>query len=285
MNLRAEGTHGTRIPLYAGFALVAFATNSLLCRAALRGAGIDAAGFTVFRLLSAAVVLWLIAQAGSKRQAARPRGGWLSAGMLFLYAACFSFAYIDLSAGTGALILFGAVQATMISAGFLSGERLGLLQGFGFLLAMAGLVVLVAPGVAAPSFTASLLMAGAGIAWGVYSLRGRRRGDPLAETTGNFIRTLPLAGVLCLLSIEQIHLTGEGLLLAVLSGALTSGLGYVAWYGALKGLTASAAATLQLTVPLIAALGGVLLLSEELTARLIGAGIMILGGVKLTLKG
>ena len=273
-----------RTPIYTGFALVAFAMNSLLCRTALRGDSIDAAGFTTLRLVSGATVLYLICALLTTMQGAKPRGSWPSAMMLFLYAACFSFAYIGLTTGTGALILFGAVQATMISAGLLSGERLKVMHWFGFVLALAGLVYLVSPGLEAPPAFESLLMALAGIAWGVYSLRGRREGDPLADTAGNFVRALPLAVALGLLSLQHIHLTTKGALLAVASGALASGLGYVAWYAALKGLTANRAATLQLTVPLIAALGGVVFLSEEVSVRLLLSAIMILGGVKLTVS-
>jgi drug/metabolite transporter (DMT)-like permease len=279
-----KGVRRSRLAIYTGFALIAFAMNSLLCRTALKGGAIDAAGFTTFRMVSAAAALWLIAATGKQGQKTKLRGSWLSAMMLFLYAACFSFAYIDLSTGTGALILFGAVQATMIFAGFLSGERLHLLQGFGFFLALAGLVYLAAPGIEAPPVMASLLMAAAGIAWGIYSLRGRAQGNPLADTGGNFVRVLPFVAVICLLSFKHIRLTGEGVLLAIASGALASGLGYIAWYAALKGLTAHRAATVQLTVPLLAALGGVIFLSEEISTRLIISTFMILGGVRLTLK-
>ena len=272
-----------RTSIYTGFALVAFAMNSLLCRMALNGDSIDAAGFTTLRLVSGAVALWLISATLRTKQKEKPRGSWPSAIMLFAYAACFSFAYIGLTTGTGALILFGAVQATMISAGLLSGERLKVMHWFGFFLALAGLVYLVSPGLQAPPVFESLLMAAAGIAWGVYSLRGRRAGDPLADTAGNFVRTIPFVAALGLLSLQRIHLTIEGALLAVASGALASGLGYVAWYAALKNLTANRAATLQLTVPLLAALGGIIFLSEEISARLFLSAIMILGGVKLTL--
>lgn len=274
----------SRTSIYTGFALVAFAMNSLLCRMALKGQSIDAAGFTTLRLASGAAALWLISAMLRNKQKEKPRGSWPSAVMLFLYAACFSFAYVGLTAGVGALILFGAVQATMISAGLLSGERLEALHWFGFVLALAGLVYLVSPGLKAPPAFESLLMATAGIAWGVYSLRGRRRGDSLADTAGNFVRSLPLVAALGLLSLQRFHFTLEGVMLAVASGALTSGLGYVAWYAALKSLAANRAATLQLAVPLLAAFGGVIFLSEEVSIRLVLSAIMILVGVKLTVK-
>jgi len=204
--------------------------------------------------------------------------------MLFLYAAAFSFAYVSLNAGVGALVLFGAVQATMITAGLIKGERPPMLVWCGLAIALAGLVYLVLPGISAPSFFGSALMAVAGFAWGVYSLRGLGSINPVGVTCGNFIRSVPMTAVLSLVLLPLMQFSWEGVLLAVLSGGLTSGIGYVVWYAALGHLSATRAAMLQLLVPIIAAAGGVLLLSEQLTLRLILSSILIIGGVGLTLK-
>jgi drug/metabolite transporter (DMT)-like permease len=253
-------------------AMLAFAANSILCRLALAQGGIDPASFGTLRLVSGALTLALPA-----------RVDWLAAAMLFAYVAFFSFAYLSLAAGTGALILFGAVQLTMLAAGWRAGEAFGRLGGLGFALAIGGLVWLMLPGVSAPPLLGAVLMALAGVAWGVYSLRGRGVADPLAATAGNFLRAAPLALVLSLLLALQAHADPRGVALAVASGALTSGLGYVIWYAALPGLTALRAATVQLSVPLIAALGGALLLSEAFSLRLMLAGAAILGGIALVL--
>ena len=241
-----------RIALFTLLALVAFAGNSLLCRAALAHTGIDAATFTLVRLLSGAVVLALLAW--WRKGGASGRGNWLSALALFAYAAAFSFAYVKLTAAAGALLLFGAVQATMIAHGLWSGERLRPLQLGGLVLAAGGLVGLVLPGLSAPPLAAALLMLAAGIAWGMYSLRGRGAGDPLQVTAGNFLRAVPLAAVLALLMFRHITPDPTGLGYAVLSGALASGMGYAIWYSALPLLTSVTAATVQLAVPVIAAL-------------------------------
>ena len=268
-----------RIALLTLLALLAFAGNSLLCRAALAHTGIDAATFTLVRLLSGAVVLALLAW--WRKGGASGRGNWLSALALFAYAAAFSFAYVKLSAAAGALLLFGAVQATMIAHGLWSGERLRPLQLFGLMLACGGFVGLMLPGLSAPPLAAAALMMTAGIAWGVYSLRGRGAGDPLQVTAGNFLRAVPMAAVLGLLLFRQVSPDAEGLGYAVLSGALASGVGYAIWYTALPFLKSVTAATLQLAVPVIAALGGVFLLGEPLTPRLLAASAAILGGVAL----
>lgn len=270
--------------LLTGIALVAFASNSILCRLALRYSTIDAATFSTVRLLSGAATLLAI-MAFSRRGIARPPGSWLSSGMLFLYAIPFSFAYTLLSAGTGALILFGCVQLTMMIAALSSGERPHPLQWLGLTIALAGLVFLVLPGLEAPSFAGAALMALAGFSWGIYSLRGRRAADPLAETTGNFVRAVPLALVVSAIAFGRFHAERVGLLAAVASGALASGLGYVVWYAALRGLTATRAAVVQLLVPILAALGGVAFLAEVITMRLVAASIMVLGGIALTLVG
>jgi drug/metabolite transporter (DMT)-like permease len=271
--------------LFTVFALTAFAANSIFCRLALGGATIDAASFTTLRLASGACLLLLLTAIFKERTPATPRGNRLSAALLFIYAIAFSFAYLGLSAGTGALILFGAVQLTMIFSALRSGERPHPWEWAGLVLALAGMVCLVFPGLAAPSPTHSALMAIAGVAWGVYSLRGRGAQNPLTDTTHNFVHSLlPAVGVSVVL-FRNLHLTAEGALLAVLSGALASALGYVVWYAALRGLTAMRAATVQLAVPVLAATGGVLFLSEQVSLRLLLSAVVILGGVGLALAG
>ena len=271
--------------VFTSFSLVAFAANSVFCRLALSEAVIDAAGFTTIRLASGAVTLFLITAIFTKKSQTETHGGWLSAAMLFLYAITFSFAYIRLSTGTGALILFGSVQTTMMVSAMRSGEKPHLLAWLGLFLALIGLVYLVLPGLSTPSPKGFALMAIAGIAWGIYSILGRGTVNPILDTTHNFIRSLPFVVLVCLLSYRSIHLSAEGIILAVLSGSLTSGLGYVGWYIALRGLTVTRAATVQLSVPVVAALGGVVFLSESISLRLLLAAIMILGGVGLSMVG
>ena len=273
-----------KIFLYTSLALVAFAFNSILCRLALRNGAIDPAGFTSVRLISGAVVLITLSYFFSKGSSGK-RGNWLSAFFLFAYAICFSFAYISLTAGTGALILFGCVQLTMIAAALFKGERPGALEWIGLAAALGGLVYLVFPGLSSPPPVSSALMAGAGIAWGFYTLRGKGSGDPLADTTGNFIRSVPMVILISIPIISQMHLSGRGVLLAILSGAVASGVGYTIWYAALKHITATRAAIVQLSVPVIAAIGGVLFLAETATTRLWIAGALILGGIALTIMG
>lgn len=270
-----------RVVVLTLLAMLAFAGNSLLCRAALGAARIDAASFTSIRLISGALVLWLLVRA---RAGARTGGGngW-SALALFVYAAGFSFAYRELSAATGALLLFGAVQATMIGRGLARGERLRAMQWFGVSIAMVGLVTLLLPGLSAPSPLAAGLMLSAGVAWGVYSLRGSGAGDALRVTAGNFLRAVPITLVLSLAMLGHWQATPFGIGLAVASGALTSGLGYAIWYAALPALKATQAATVQLSVPLIAALGGVWLLHEPLSLRLWIAAFAIIGGIALVI--
>ena len=269
--------------------MIAFAGNSLLCRLALRNTPIDAASFTAIRLVSGAIALWLIVRL---RDAARTDSGthvdgsnWLSALVLFAYAVAFSFAYVSLSAGTGALLLFGAVQATMIGWGLYRGERFRPGQVVGLLLAFAGLVGLMLPGISAPSLQGSVLMVGAGVAWGVYSLRGRGAGDATRTTAGNFLRSVAFAVALAVAALPWSSLDHAGVCYAIASGALTSGVGYAIWYTALKGLKATHAATVQLSVPVIAALGGVLFLDEHVTLRLLVAAVAILGGIALVVLG
>lgn len=276
--------HGSaRTLALTAFAMLAFAANSLLCRLALQQPPvIDPASFGSIRLLSGAITLGLIVRM-QKGHGAAGRPDWLAAAMLFAYVGCFSFAYLTLSAGTGALILFGAVQVTMIGAGLRAGESFRPVAWAGLLLAVGGLVYLVSPGLSAPPLVGALLMAAAGVAWGAYSLRGRGVADPLLATARNFLRATPFAIGLSLLTVANAHASPAGVALAVASGALTSGIGYVVWYAALTGLTAMRAATVQLSVPPIAAFGGALLLAEPITPRLALASAAILGGIALVL--
>jgi len=260
-------------------ALLAFSANSLLCRSALRQSGIDPASFTTLRLVSGAAVLSLLLP--GRRGTPQPHGSWVAALALFAYAACFSFAYLELPAGTGALLLFFAVQATMIGAALLSGERLGLRQWCGAGIALTGLLLLFAPGLTAPPLTGALLMAGAGIAWGLYSLLGRRYGNPLLATAGNFLRTLPFALVLSLACLSRARIDLSGGLYAVASGALASAGGYVVWHAALRRLRVTSAAIVQLSVPVLTAWLAVPLLDEPVTLRLIFTALAILGGIAL----
>ena len=262
-------------------AMIAFAGNSLLCRAALKHTTIDAASFTTIRLISGAMMLWLVVRIG--RGTRTGTGNWPSALALFAYAAGFSFAYVGLPAATGALLLFGAVQATMIGHGIWAGERLLKLQLAGLVLALAGLAGLLLPGLSAPPVIGSLLMLGAGVAWGVYSLRGRGAGDPIGVTAGNFLRAVPVAAALSVLMVDRTALDSAGILYAVASGALASGIGYSIWYTALPALKAAKAATVQLSVPVIAAVGGIVFLGEPLTLRLALSSAAILGGIALVI--
>ncbi|MEO8006576.1 MAG: DMT family transporter, partial [Betaproteobacteria bacterium] len=243
---------------------------------------IDPATFTSIRIVSGAVALWMLASARSG--GFRLAGSWPSAAALVAYAAAFSFAYVDLSAGTGALLLFGAVQATMILQGLRKGERLRLSQWFGLAAALGGLVALLLPGIEAPRLSGALLMVAAGVAWGVYSLRGKGTQDPLAATAGNFLRAVPFALILGLVFAMNAKVDLKGASYAIASGALTSGVGYAIWYAALRGLKSTSAATVQLSVPIIAAIGGIILLGEPLTLRLVGASIAVLGGIALVIR-
>ena len=292
--------------------MIAFASNSLLCRAALKQTNIDAPTFTFTRIFSGAVALWLLMHVRRRTSANRTvspvvesfsssslvdrlpgrssakagrlslrDGTWSSALALFVYAAAFSFAYVALSAGTGALLLFGAVQATMILWGLHKGERLNTIQIVGFIVAITGLVVLVLPGLSAPPLADSILMLGAGVAWGIYSLRGKGERNPASATTGNFVRAVPFATALSIIFAPRMHAHLAGIIYAVISGAVTSGLGYVIWYSALPGLKAASAATVQLSVPVLAATGGIVVLSEPITVRYMLASVAVLGGVAL----
>ncbi|MFZ1547201.1 MAG: DMT family transporter [Candidatus Nitrotoga sp.] len=270
-----------RIVTLTSLAMIAFAGNSLLCRIALKFTSIDAASFTTIRLISGAVMLWLVVQI--RRGTHTGEGNWLSAFALFIYAAGFSIAYINLPAATGALLLFGAVQATMIGYGVFVGERLLKLQLAGLIFAFGGLVGLLLPGLSAPPLYSSVLMLVAGVAWGIYSLRGKGAADPTRVTAGNFLRAAPIAAVLSVLMLSSTSLDTTGILYAASSGALTSGIGYAIWYAALPALKATSAATVQLSVPVIAALGGIVFLGEPITLRLALASVAIIGGIALVL--
>lgn len=271
-----------RLLALTSLAMLAFAANSVLCRQALDQTDMDAASFTTLRLVSGALVLWLLVR--WRQGPARIPGSWGSALALFAYAAGFSFAYLALPTGTGALLLFGAVQLTMIAAGLWAGERPGRWQLTGTLLAFAGLVYLLSPGIEAPQPLGAMLMIGAGIAWGIYSLRGRGEHQPLGATAGNFLRSVPMALALALFALPWLQWDERGALLALASGALASGIGYAIWYAALPGLRSSSAATVQLSVPVLAAAGGALLLAEPITPRLLIASLAILGGIALVLR-
>jgi len=270
-----------RIFILTLLAMIAFAGNSLLCRAALKQTSIDAASFTFIRIFSGAAALWLIMK--MRGAAWKEAGNWSSTLALFAYAAAFSFAYNSLSAGTGALLLFGAVQATMILWGFRRGERLHSIQIVGLVVAVTGLVVLLLPGLSAPPLSGSILMLGAGVAWGIYSLRGKVEKNPVSSTAGNFLRAVPLAAIVSIMLLPWARLDHAGIGYAVISGAIASGLGYVIWYTALSGLKAASAATVQLSVPVLAATGGILLLGEPITFRYLIASIAVLGGIALVI--
>ena len=278
-----------RVFALTSLTMIAFAANSVLNRLALFSTDIDAATFTLVRLVTGALTLWLVVrwQRRSDNSGVTPGGSWASAGALFTYAAAFSFAYIVLETGTGALLLFGAVQLTMIGYGLWRGERFSAWQTVGFIAALGGLIYLLLPGLSAPPLGPAFLMSLAGVAWGVYSLRGREANRPIAESSGNFLRAAPLALALIPLAFifpAETRLDGIGLLYATLSGSVTSGLGYVLWYSVLPSLRATSAATVQLSVPVIAALGGVLFIGESITLRLVLASVTILGGIAVVLR-
>ncbi|MER3429860.1 MAG: EamA family transporter [Blastocatellia bacterium] len=268
---------------YTSSALVAFAFNSILCRMALGGGEADAAGFTLVRLGSGAVAMTAImAVSGQKPNPCRA-GNWTSAFFLFGYAIAFSFAYLGLSAATGALILFGAVQLTIIGFAIYRGERPGKIEWPGLFLAVGGLVYLVFPGLSAPPLLHSILMSAAGVCWGAYTIRGKSGNSPIGETAGNFVKSVPMIVVAATAFTSQMNLSPRGLLLAVASGAIASGIGYAMWYSALPSISSTRAAILQLLVPLLSAFGGILLLGESFDPRSIAAGSLILGGIAISI--
>lgn len=270
-------------------AMIAFAANSVLCRLALGDGAIDAASFTSIRLLVGVMVLLVIVSCSQipfgDAGSAYSRGSWQAGAMLFLYAIAFSFAYISLDTGTGALILFGSVQITMILLSLIKGTKLQAIEWAGVTVAFAGFVYLVLPGVTAPPLAGFLLMAIAGAGWGIYSLMGRTSSNPLLDTAFNFARTIPFVLVLLLFSYRDADLSMEGIILASLSGGLASAVGYTIWYSALRGLSSTQAAVVQLSVPVIAALGGVLIVAEPLSARLLLSTALVLGGIVLVILG
>ncbi len=268
-------------------ALTAFAANSVLCRLALGEGLIDAAGFSALRLLFGALVLLFIMWVKPNKQPQQPssKGSWAASFMLFTYAVAFSYAYISLDTATGALILFGAVQMTIILLSMLSGDRLKLFEILGVLIAFGGFVYLVFPGIETPSIIGFTLMTVAGIAWGLYTLKGRGSENPLSDTAYNFFRSIPLVIVLAIITLKDMQLSFEGVVLAGLSGGIASGVGYAVWYMALRGLSATVAAVVQLLVPVIAALGGVVFVSESISVDLMVSGALILGGISVVVFG
>jgi len=282
---RAMGKNIIRISVFTIAALIAFAANSVLARMALGDGAIDAGGYTVVRLLSGAAVLVVLLGFNRAKPEAPAKGSWAAGLMLFVYALTFSYAYISLDTGSGALILFGAVQITMILVSVISGDRPGLAEWAGLVLAFAGFVWLILPGVSTPSASGFVLMTISGIAWGLYTLRGRGSTNPLADTTYNFLRTIPMVAVVVLVTFSSADFSWRGLVLAALSGGIASGLGYTMWYTALGGLSATQAAVLQLLVPVIAAVGGVIFVSESITLRLAVSAALILSGILMVLLG
>ena len=271
----------TRIIVLTVITMIAFAGNSLFCRMALKLTAIDAASFTTIRLVSGAATMWLLVTLFRGHKTGK--GSWRSAVALFVYAILYSYAYVTLPAAMGALLLFGAVQATMIGYGISKGECLHGRQIAGLILAFAGLVGLLLPGLTAPPLIGSVLMLASGVAWGVYSLRGKGSGDATRITAGNFLRAVPMAAAVSLITINGASLDTAGISYAIASGALASGIGYSIWYSVLPALKATSASTVQLSVPVIAALGGVLFLGEAVTLRLVLASVAILGGIALVI--
>jgi drug/metabolite transporter (DMT)-like permease len=268
-------------------AMMAFAGNSILCRLALDQTKIDPASFTTIRLISGALILWLLVKFRhlSKAQHLTGNGSWLSATALFIYAASFSFAYLSLPAATGALLLFGTVQASMIGYGLVKGERISVLQTFGLISALTGLTALFLPGTESPSLAGALLMTAAGIAWSIYSIRGKHTlTDAVSVTAGNFVRTIPMSIIMSIVFSGTYSLDALGVLYATTSGAIASGFGYAIWYAALPHLKAMTASSVQLSVPVITALGGAVFLNEEVTLRLVLASIAILGGIAIVIQ-
>jgi drug/metabolite transporter (DMT)-like permease len=279
--------------LLSALALIAFAGNSVLCRLALSNGSIDPASFTGIRLASGAIVLLLLvwgigllkARHAAAQQSVKKRANlsWMAALMLFAYAVLFSFAYTTLATGVGALILFGSVQISMVCISLVQGNRMKLFEWLGLLIACAGLVYLVLPELSEPSIMGFIMMAMAGMAWSMYTIIGQGSQNPLNDTSSNFIRSLPLAIILLLIYAGQLSATPSAWLLAISSGAITSGLGYAIWYAALRDLTTSQAGVMQLLVPVIAALGGVVFANELLSERLIISSMLTLGGILIVL--
>ena len=275
--------------LFTGLALIAFAANSVLCRLALGESAIDASTFTIVRLLAGAIVLTVIMRISKIKSNSNTnsstKGSWPASIALFIYGLTFSFAYVTLDTATGALILFGSVQITMILMSIFSGNRLHISEWFGMAIAFTGFVYLILPGVTTPSVIGFLLMTVSGIAWGIYTLKGRGSKNPIMDTAFNFLRTMPFVIILAIVTFKYAHYSSEGILLAVLSGSIASGIGYMIWYSALSGLSVTQAAVLQLLVPVIAAVGGIIFFSESISFRLTVSSAMILGGILMVVLG
>ena len=267
--------------IYTTLALIAFAANSVICRLALKDGAIDPGMFTSIRLSSGAAVLIALVFLKKNRRHEKSKGSWTSAGMLFLYAAAFSYAYVSLETGIGALIAFGVVQITMIASSLISGYKMNGMEWLGILLALAGFLYLLLPGASAPSLSGFILMSLSGIGWGIYSLRGKKSKHPLVDTAYNFLRSLPFLILLIYFLAQESNYSTKGILLALLSGIVTSGIGYTIWYTALKGLNSIQASIVQLLVPVLAAIGGVIFIGELISLRLMASSLMILGGILL----
>jgi drug/metabolite transporter (DMT)-like permease len=275
-----------RIMMITLLALFAFAANSLITRFALEKTTIDEASFIMFRVVSGALFLWLFLVIKKDKKILQ-NGTWFAAFSLFIYAVSFTYGYGLIAAGTGALLLFGSVQITMTIAGYREGDRLNVIQLLGFALALGGLVILMLPGISAPSFMGAFLMCISGVAWSIYTLQGRGVNNPAAATTGNFIKAAPMALLLWLIvyvsANDIINLASDGVIYALISGIVTSGIGYIIWYSVLPELKATQAAIIQLSVPLFVTLAGAILLNESITLRIVIASFAILAGTFLVL--
>jgi len=271
--------------LLTGMALIAFAANSVLCRLALGNEAIDAPSFTGIRLLSGTITLFIILTIKGSNKGTLSKGSWTAGLMLFLYAITFSYAYLSVDTGTGALILFGSVQITMIMLSLVSGTRLHLIEWSGVIIAFTGFIYLILPDITTPSVNGFVLMTVSGMSWGIYTLKGRGSKNPLMDTSYNFLRTIPFVALLAIFTTQNMSYSFEGIILALISGAITSGVGYTIWYIALGGLSSTQAAVLQLSVPVIAAIGGVVFVSEEITIRLIISATIVLSGILMVVLG
>ncbi|MGB5444227.1 MAG: DMT family transporter [Psychromonas sp.] len=272
--------------LFSVLALFAFAANSVFARLALSTGYIDAASFTILRLLSAIVMLLIlvgITRRHCPKSSDSAKSAWFSATMLFIYAGCFSFAYISLDTGTGALVLFAAVQITMVIKNHLQGNRMHFIELLGLIVAFCGFVYLVFPSLSQPSLLGFILMTISGIAWAFYTLKGQAAGDPLCATKVNFLHTLPFIIILFAFSYSSLSVTWQGGLLAIMSGALASALGYYCWYLAVANLSTTVASVIQLSVPIIAALGGILFMKEAISLDFMIACALVSAGILLVI--
>ena len=267
--------------IYTTLALIAFAANSVICRLALKDGAIDPGLFTSIRLFSGAAVLIALVFLSKDSRYEKSKGSWTSAARLFLDAAAFSYAYVSLETGIGALIIFGVVQITMIASSLISGYRMNGIECLGIFLALAGFLYLLVPGASAPSLSGFILMSLSGIGWGIYSLRGKNSKHPLVDTAYNFLRSLPFLILLLYFLAQESNYSTKGILLALLSGIVTSGIGYTIWYVALRGLNSIQASIVQLLVTVMASIGGILFVGEIVSFRLMVSSLMILGGILL----